>query len=160
MPPRQPRKPRPNYRPAPAPKPGVTHVPAPPRAAAPRGWTLRVVALATRPGDTLTADAYVSPDGRTAVHRGCEHVGAPRGDVPRYVVAVVVGGTAWATADVTSRASRHAVPLATRAAAANAGSARELALMDRCTPGSRLWVAAVDGVRAAHVSAGAYGGAA
>lgn len=153
-------KTRPNYRPAPAPTPVATHVPAPPRAAAPRGWALRPVALATRPGDTLTADAYVSPDGRTCVHRGAEYVGAERGDMPRYVVAVVVGGVAWATSDVTSRASRKAAPLAERAATANAASAAHLVRMDRCKPGSRLWLAAVDVVRAVHVSAGAYGGAA
>ncbi len=153
-------KTRPNYRPAPAPVPVVTHVPAPPRAAAPRGWALRPVALATRPGDTLTADAYVSPDGRTCVHRGCEYVGAERGDVPRYVVAVVVGGTAWATVDVTARASRKAAPLAERAAAANAAAAAHLARMDRCKPGSRLWLAATAAVRADYVTAGVFGGAA
>ena len=146
--------PRRNFRPAPAPVPVVTHVPAPPKTARPAGWTARTIELATRPGDSLTADAYVSPDGLTALHRGPETDLNTKADVPRYVVAAIVGGRAWAVIDVRNRRAATAAPVAQKAAAANAESADQLARMDSAKPGSRTWLDASARIRALYSAAG------
>lgn len=147
-------KTRRTFRPAPAPVPVVTHVTAPPKTARPAGWAARTLELATRPGDTLTADAYVSPDGRTALHRGPETHLNTKADVPRYVVAVVVSGRAWATINVRTRRAATAAPVAQKAAAVNAESAEQLARMDGTKPGSRAWLDASTRVRALYSAAG------
>lgn len=146
--------PRRNFRPSPAPVPVVTHVPAPPKTARPAGWTARTIDLATRPGDSLTADAYVSPDGRTALHRGAEYAHLTKADAPRYVVAVIVGGAAWQVIDVRAQRAATAAPVAQKAAAVNAESADQLARMDGAKPGSRTWLDASTRVRALYSAAG------
>jgi len=145
---------RASFRPPPSPVPVTLELPRPSTAARPSGWTAARVTLATPSGDTITADAYVSPDGRTVVHTPTEYQHLTEKERSRHVtVAVLVAGRAWATIRSTSGA-RAARALAVRAAAVNAESADQLARMDRATPGSRTWLDASARVGALYSAAG------
>ena len=145
---------RASFRPPPSPVPVTLELPRPSAAARPSGWTAARVTLATPQGDTITADAWASPDGRTVVHTPTEYQHLTEKERSRHAtVAVLVAGRAWATIRSTGGA-RAARALAVRAAAVNAESADQLARMDRATPGSRTWLDASARVSALYSAAG------
>jgi hypothetical protein len=144
---------RASFRPPPSPVPVTLELPRPSTAARPSGWTAARVALATPQGDTITADAYVSPDGRTVVHKPTEYQHLTEKERSRHVtVAVMVAGRAWATIRSTTGA-RAARALAVRAAAVNEAHAETIASLDTMTPGSRAWLRATETIASAYRAA-------
>lgn len=93
----------------PAPAPAVVaHLPRPPVGARPAKFAAATVTLATRPGaPTLTADAWMSPDGYIVVQRGADWRPEASDAEARYVVSVVVAGIAWTITMDTQGLSRR-----------------------------------------------------
>ena len=141
------------WKPAPSPEPVAIHVPAPPRTARPPGWSEARVRLAAPKGDTLTADAYVSPDGLTALHRspGYAHEDKRR---PRYVVAVMIAGEGWATVSRTTSRSAEMRPVAAAAAAVHAEHAEDFRALEAANPGSNAWKRAAKAMHRAYIETG------
>jgi hypothetical protein len=141
------------WKPAPSPEPITVHIPAPPRAARPPGWTEARVRLAAPAGDTLTADAYVSPDGLTALHRspGYAHEDKRR---PRYVVGLVIAGKVWATVSRTTSRSAEVRPVAAAAATVHAAQEAQVKAIADLTPGGPAWKRAAKAMHAAYIAAG------
>lgn len=129
--------------PAPAPVETAIHMKAPAHTARPEGWTLQTIALASRPGETLTARAYVSPDGWTAIHRV---VGDTSKRAPHYMISAIVDARAWSTHKTTPKDARAC---ATVAAAINA---EHLQGLQGIEPGSRAWMRAGDALREAYAA--------
>lgn len=86
----------------------VAHLPRPPVGARPAKFAAATVTLATRPGaPTLTADAWMSPDGWIVVQRGSDWRPEDPATASRYVVSVVVAGIAWTITTDTQGLSRR-----------------------------------------------------
>jgi len=144
---------RASFRPPPSPVPVTLELPRPSTTTRPSGWTAARVTLATPQGDTITSDAWASPDGRTVVHTPTEYLHLTEKERARHAtVAVMIDGRAWATIRSTTGA-RAARALAVRAAAVNAAHAETIASLDTMKPGSRAWLRATETIASAYRAA-------